>query len=52
MKNPLSRALITLAIAILLTVAAPHSAQAAKARTSPLTGISLLSDPSDVPWGG
>jgi ABC-type uncharacterized transport system substrate-binding protein len=52
MKSPLARALITLAIAILLAATAPHSAQVAKALTSPLAGVSLLSDPSDVPWGG
>jgi hypothetical protein len=52
MKSLLSRALITLAIAIVLAAAAPHSAQAAKALPLSRTGISLLSDPSDVPWGG
>lgn len=52
MKNPLSRALIALAIAALLAVTTPHGAQAAKVLISPRAGLLQLCDPVDVPWGG
>jgi len=52
MTTPLSRALITLALTILLALAAPSSAQAVKTLPGASAGITQLADPSDVPWGG
>jgi hypothetical protein len=52
MRRLFSRVLLVLVCAATIACTTPRNVEAAPAQLSPQPGLSWLSDPIDVPWGG